>query len=140
MEDWITAVAGCDVGVAADRGTGVASFEKIPHAAIDRRANAHAIGVKHVLNTLCRPRDDSRLASSGKLLILSDQLSAFSESPGNHPTSSTIQFPALCLLATKVYVTPLMVVLRSSILEPELAKRKRPVPLEATENSVDVPG
>ena len=67
-------------------------------------------------------------------------MSPFSESAGVHPTSSTRQFPSLCLLATKVYVTPLIVVLRRTMLELELVNRNRPVPSASTENSVDVPG
>ena len=57
-----------------------------------------------------------------------------------HPTSSISQLPSLCLLATNVYITPLMLLLIIEIPVPELTKRKCPVPLKSTENSADVPG
>ncbi len=56
------------------------------------------------------------------------------------PAASMIQFPSSCLLALKLYVTPLMVVLRASIPVPAVKNRNLPVPDESTVNSVDVPG
>jgi len=42
-----------------------------------------------------------------------------------------------CLLALKLYVTPLMVVLRASIPVPEVKNRNLPVPDESRVNSMD---
>ena len=56
------------------------------------------------------------------------------------PTSSTSQFPLSCFLATKVYITPFTFVLRSTIAVSAVKTRKRPLPLESTQNSSVVPG
>ena len=56
------------------------------------------------------------------------------------PAASMIQVPSPCLLALKLYVTPLMVVLRALIPVPAVKNRNLPVPDESTENSADVPG
>ena len=55
------------------------------------------------------------------------------------PAASMIQVPSPCLLASKLYVTPLMVVLRASIPVPAVKNRKCPRPDESTENSEVVP-